>query len=256
MSLSGLGILNYENKTVNGENYLLNSILPLIIPMENPIFFDIGANVGNFRKSLFSSFPKAVIYAFEPHPKNFSTLNASLKSTNLKSYNLALGDHRGELTLYDWADSDGSTHASLHEAIILEHYNQDTVKYAVSVETLDDFCNINEVMDIDFIKIDTEGHELSVLEGAKKLIEKRRINFIYFEFNQTNIISKVFYRDFRILLKDYEFYRLLPHGALRLGDSTALTEIFAYQNIIAIPKEMKKPFKKALRKNKSIASIR
>ena len=55
-----------------------------------------------------------------------------------------------------------------------------------------------------------------------------------------NIVSRAFFRDFRIILKDYDLYRLLPSGVIRLGDSPVQTELFAYQNIIAIPKNTEK----------------
>ena len=88
---------------------------------------------------------------------------------------------------------------------------------------------------IDFLKVDTEGHELAVLQGASSLIEDGRIGCIHFEFNEMNIVSRVFFLDFRELLHNYKLYRLLPNGLLPLGDSPLETELFAYQNIVALP---------------------
>ena len=51
-----------------------------------------------------------------------------------------------------------------------------------------------------------------------------------------NIVSRVFFRDFRLVLNNYDFYRLLPGGVILLGDVPLSTELFAFQNIIAIPK--------------------
>jgi len=48
-----------------------------------------------------------------------------------------------------------------------------------------------------------------------------------------NVFSRVFMHDFFELMKGYRFYRLLPHGLLPLKRYIPLTEIFAYQNIVA-----------------------
>ena len=242
MSLRGLGILNYRNDNESGEKYFIRKILPAVIENESPVFFDVGANVGNYSASLLSHFPNAVIHAFEPHPRNYSYLKDNESSNRLKCYNVALGDSCGELTLYDRKDRDGSPHSSLHEAVISEIHKQDIVEFTVAVETLDNFIEKEKVTYIDFLKIDTEGNELAVLQGASKLLENGNIGCLHFEFNEMNIVSRVFFRDFRKILHNYDLYRLLPNSLLHLNDSPLFTELFAYQNIIALPKNMRKKF--------------
>lgn len=240
MSLRGLGILNFENNKVSGERFLVKKLLPALIKNEEPIFFDVGANVGSYSAWLLSAFPSATIHAFEPHPKNFLSLKASCSPGTINSHNTAVGDVQGELTLYDRADFDGSSHASLYEDVIYEIHKQNTAEFTVPVETLDGFCERQAITSIDLLKIDTEGNELSVLRGARTLLKNKSIRCIHFEFNEMNIVSRAFFRDFRIILKDYDLYRLLPSGVIRLGDSPVQTELFAYQNIIAIPKDTEK----------------
>jgi len=239
MSLRGLGVLNYENDKVSGEKYLISKILPQIIAKEDPVFFDVGANIGNYSVSLFDTFPNATIHAFEPHPKNFFSLKERAPSNKLKCYNIAVGESQGKLTLYDRADCDGSSHASLYEEVITEIHKKNSVEFTVPVETLNEFCLERKITEIDFMKVDTEGNEMSVLRGAKKLIESGSIKCIHFEFNEMNIVSRTFFRDFRNILQDFDLYRLLPNGVLLLSDSPVLTELFAYQNIIAIPNNIK-----------------
>ena len=235
MGLRGLGILNYENNRVNGEKYLTRKILPIILANEMPVFFDVGANVGRYSSSLLSIFPAATIYAFEPHPETFSILQTN-SCSKIQCYNMAIGHTSGKLTLYDRIDKNGSPHASLYKDVILEIHKQKTNEHIVSIETLDEFCVENNIRDIDFLKIDTEGSELSVIRGAAKLIKNRSIKCIHFEFNDMNIVSGVFFRDFRNMLKDFDLYRLLPNGVMLLNDCPILTELFAYQNIIAVSK--------------------
>src|SRR6185436_3522307 len=87
---------------------------------------------------------------------------------------------------------------------------------------------------VDFLKIDTEGNELKVLKGAQSLLQKNAIRAIQFEFNEMNVVSRVFLRDFYDILAGYTFYRLLPDGLLPLGRYSARNEIFAFQNIFAV----------------------
>jgi len=109
---------------------------------------------------------------------------------------------------------------------------------------LDDFTEKEKITYIDFLKIDTEGNELAVLLGASNLLEHKKIGCIHFEFNEMNIISRVFFRDFRKTLCNYDLYRLLPNGLLPICDSPVLNELFAYQNVIALPKNLSEsPFR-------------
>jgi FkbM family methyltransferase len=243
LSLRGLGILNYENDKVSGESHFIKNILSQVTIKNAPIFFDVGANTGNYTLSLVEKFPGAQIHAFEPHPGNFSILKKNISGSNINLYNFAVGEIKGELILYDRADHEnGSSHASLHESVISEIHKQNILKSSVSVETLDDFCERKGIAEIDFMKVDTEGNELAVLHGAKRLLENNKIKCIHFEFNEMNIVSRAFFRDFRKILQEYNLYRLLPQGLILLNDSPIATELFAYQNIIAISKKKKIKF--------------
>ena len=159
----------------------------------------------------------------------------------MKSHNLAIGDKYGKVKLYDRVDYSQSPHASLHKAVITEIHNKAALSYDIVVETLDNFSEKQKIDYVDFMKIDTEGNEMAVLNGASKLLDNGKIGCVQFEFNEMNVISRVFFRDFRKKLDKYNLYRLLPNGLLPLDDypftSPLLTELFAYQNIVALPKK-------------------
>ena len=53
----------------------------------------------------------------------------------------------------------------------------------VQVDKLDNFCNKKKITSIDILKIDTEGFELSVIQGAKKTLKKTKLLIIEFQLN-------------------------------------------------------------------------
>lgn len=106
----------------------------------------------------------------------------------------------------------------------------------VPVTTVDCFLQDRSIERIDLMKMDVEGFEFSVLQGAKESLAAGRIHMVQFEFNQMNVHSRTFFRDFKELLRDFAFYRILNNGVLlSLADQpTPLLEIFAQQNIVVI----------------------
>jgi FkbM family methyltransferase len=231
-SLRGLGILNYKTKYQSGELDWLKRYLSSI---EAPIVFDVGANIGDYSNDIIKLFPNALIYAFEPHPKNFVKLK-SLEKRSLYCLNKAVGNQQEQILLYDYEKNDGSAHASLYQEVIEEIHQGQSISYTVDVITLDGFCAEQRIKSIDLLKIDTEGNELKCLIGAKQLLEDGKIKAIQFEFNEMNIISRCTFKDFWELLSNFKLYRLLPGGELLeiRNYSPVFCEIYAYQNIIAL----------------------
>ncbi len=107
----------------------------------------------------------------------------------------------------------------------------------VPVITIDGFLTQNSLNHVNLLKIDTEGHELAVLKGAVCALRDGHIDVIHFEFNEMNVASRVFFRDFVELLEDYDLYRLVRDGLIPIREYVAIQcELFAYQNIIAVRK--------------------
>ena len=104
----------------------------------------------------------------------------------------------------------------------------------LELTTIDDFCRENGFERIHFLKIDVEGHELAVLHGAESMLRDGRIDFIQFEFGGTCIDSKVFFRDYWILLHErYRIYRILKNGIVEIKRYTEHEEIFCTMNFLA-----------------------
>jgi FkbM family methyltransferase len=205
--------------------------------LQNGVLLDVGANHGAYARLLRVLAPTARIIAFEPHPSTFVTLRALLADLpSVELVNLAVGDEMGQLTLYDFRFSDGSTQASLNEEAVAL-YSDDIVSHSVDCTTIDDYMAGSGLDRIDFLKIDTEGHDLSVLKGARAALRERRIRMIQFEFIPANIATGATMHAFFEVLEGYRISRLCLNGDLRSLEpyDVKRCEIYVTHNLIAIP---------------------
>lgn len=232
MSLHGIGILNSITPEASGERFFLDLFLKGI---PEGIIFDVGANQGSYARMIRSLSGRIQIFAFEPHPRTYQILVKEAEQYNFKSYNIGLSNKPGTLELFDHRNQDGSTHATLYKDVIERIHKDQVTEHKVKLTTIDHFMDEHQIPQVDLLKIDTEGNELNVLKGAQKMIGENRVNCIQFEFNEFNVISRVFMSDFIDLLPRYSLYRLLTNGFVQLNDYEPIyREIFGYQNIIAV----------------------
>ena len=232
LALRGMGILNYEDSKISGEEYFLKRFFK---KYQNPVIFDIGANIGNYSKKCVEINKYGLIYAFEPHPISYKSLFSLSRTLDFKAFNLGIGDKDEKITIYDYQDKQGSEHASFHKLAIK---SENLCEYETEVITLDNFIRNNNVQKIDLLKIDTEGNELNVLKGAQNSINSLIIGIIQFEFNEMNLVSKASFKDFLNILDNYYIFRLLPDGMVEIAYSSIECEIYAYQNIVAVRKDI------------------
>lgn len=232
-SLGGMGMLNYESDRASGEQWLLTRHLKGKL---NGVVLDVGANVGDYSAMVMRFHSQARIYAFEPHPNTFARLQDRFQSTSCTPIQAAVGDTSGSVTLYDY-NVNGSSHASLYPEVIERLHRASSVGHEVLMLTLDDFVRDSGIDRIQLLKIDVEGNELKVLQGLANYLAAGKVAIIHFEFNEMNVLSRVFFHDFWKLLSNYELYRLLPAGMVRIERySPVFCEVFAYQNIVAFLK--------------------
>jgi FkbM family methyltransferase len=227
----GLGLYNLSSERLSGERHFLEQV----VPRGAKVIFDVGANEGDYVASIGAVHPAAHVYAFEPHPRTFERLRQRHGAGRTKLFNLAVSDTSGTLELFDLADTAGSQLASL-SADALENLKRPVNAWSVRATTLDQFCEDNRIETIDLLKVDTEGFELAILRGARRLLEEKRISYIQFEFNEMNAATHSHMRDFKKLLKHHQLFRLLPHGMLPLTEESPFySELYGYQNVVAVP---------------------
>lgn len=240
LGLRGLGILNYQNFEISGEKFLIDFLKK---NYRLDTIFDIGANNGQYA-SLFEHDTNLKVYSFEPNPRSFRTLKERFdNSSSVKTFEFGFSDFEGPATIFDRSDEEGSQHASIFEKVITDIHNAGVVSTEISLTTIDKFLIEQQLNHISLLKIDTEGNELAVLRGARAAINEGKIDILHLEFNEMNVISKVFLKDFVELLPGYNFYRLLPNEFLPINyeiGGPLRYEIFAFQNIVAFRKDMDK----------------
>ena len=227
-------MMNYENGRASGEDWLLGRV---VRAFPQPTVLDVGGNVGAYATAIKRLDPAASVYCFEPHPATFDRMRLAAERWRFVPVNVGLSDDEGILELHDYGGRpDGTAHASLHKGVIEELHHAVSASQKVAVTTLDRFLDKGAISRVNLLKIDTEGHEYQVLAGAREALGRGEFDVIHFEFNEMNVLTRHFLRDFRSVLPDFTLHRLLPRGLLALpkDEPPMRQEVFAYQNIVAI----------------------
>lgn len=142
--------------------------------------FDIGANIGQSIAPFVAAFPYAKIWGFEPVSRHHARLCHRFSSNAaIRCERLAFGQTEGEIEIALTSDPSMS-HVTVHSndlpnTVIIQGSEK------VTMTTLDKYCQRNRIERIDFVKIDTEGHDLEVLRGATTLLSRGLISFIQCE---------------------------------------------------------------------------
>jgi FkbM family methyltransferase len=143
---------------------------------------DVGANIGYYTWMSANVVGRSGrVIAVEPGPYAFERLQTVVRENRLphiECRHTALSDHSGRATLYVPQRSEGNYNPSLSPYLP----DMDTVE--VTIERLDDLLDRLNVQQVDFMKVDVEGHELCVFGGAERAIRARRIRSILCEFNE------------------------------------------------------------------------
>jgi FkbM family methyltransferase len=239
---SKIGIGTGQAASESGEKVVFEVLTQVI---SGPLMiFDVGANQGQYTSEALTQLRdqnEYSIHCFEPSLKTFKILNEVHGGNNkINLNNFGLAEKKDNSTLY--MDAEGSGLASLTERK-LDHFGIDhgRLKEEVELRVLDEYCLENNVKKINLLKIDVEGHELSVLSGAKSLLEKNGIDLIQFEFGGCNIDTRSFFQDFHYFFRDYgyEIYRILPSAKLlKLPLYREMDEKFRTTNFLAVSKAL------------------
>lgn len=188
------------------------------------LIVDVGANIGTTAiPSSKAVGPNGKVFAFEAHPKTFHYLSKNIKLNQLENFSLfncALGEKNGFVNITN-LDADDQNKISK---------NQEEV--SIEMATLDSF--MRDIDKIDLLKIDVEGYELFVLQGAKETL--RKVQSIYIEISETHF--KKYGYSCREILKflskyNFQFFKFNAENALE-QITIDYQQSVKYENILAI----------------------
>jgi FkbM family methyltransferase len=162
-----------RNGTLRDELPVLMNLFAII--RDGDTFVDIGANTGLFTHSmarLTGLYPRFKIYSIEAHPNTYSRLS-SREGNRVTYMNLAMSDTAGELEFIDGAVSHVFTAIDKQNS-----YNIPGETITVHSRRLDD---LEFDSDSIVLKIDVEGQELRVLEGASGILTNGSVRAVYLD---------------------------------------------------------------------------
>jgi FkbM family methyltransferase len=182
---------NYDIKAWGTSNHVIGeNAYDLPTNLKDKIVVDVGANIGAF--SVMAAKRGAVVYAFEPYPKNYEMLLKNIKHNDVEKLvhplPFAIGKAgKAKLFLHptrsDWASLDSS----------LNELNKDDY-INVSVVTLKSVFESEKIDNCFFLKLDCEGAEKEIIEEIIAGLYKK-IQFISGEFHYSQSETKKELRD-------------------------------------------------------------
>jgi FkbM family methyltransferase len=148
------------------------------------VFFDVGANVGEVSIRALRELPGIKVIAFEPHPETFVKLSARTGVTRpqILAVNSAVSSTAGNVDMFVYDNH--MINSLVENAPYAALAGYPAKRITVPCTTLDAYCLEKKISRIDILKIDTEGHDLAVLEGAMDLLRAGAVKFVYVEFNE------------------------------------------------------------------------
>lgn len=219
---------------------VIDSVIPLIeqyAPSFCPkCIFDVGAFRGVVTDDLLHKYKQAQYHLFEPQQDWANHLVKKYSGiSNIRINDYALYESQGEI---EFNIGKFPPTSSIYERNAGKQYYNDghtmiDVK-KIMADTIDNYCHKRNITEIDLIKLDTQGSELSIFKGGLNMISRQKLHVIITEF------FAIPHYEHAPLLCDtwsylkshgYDLYRMIlgPHakdGQLRYGDAIFLSRHF------------------------------
>lgn len=170
------------------EPFIQKIIMSVLRPGD--IVIDVGANIGIHSLVMAQTVGKTgAVYSFEPHPIIFNKLVTNIGLNNMRwvhPIKAALSDSSGQAVLQGFGESSNQGTSTLCTS------DKTNNQFQIKTITLDEFVASTKIPSLSLIKIDVEGHELNVLQGAIKTLATFK-PLIIFENSKKNIPCELFW---------------------------------------------------------------
>lgn len=198
---------------------------------DNPLVFDVGSNKGDWMDVILNEFKEGCeLHSFEPNTilVNFQKIKYDY-NTNIIYNDLAVSNTSGkQVDFYYFEDFHNGLSSIINNPKWHEFNPQ---KKKVLTTTIDDYCSINSVEKIDFLKIDVEGVEALVFKGAKEMLAKDAIKIIQFEYSEHYKVANNKFKDIIDICVPlgYKFY-LFEEDNFAEVDTNNFVEDYRFEN--------------------------
>ncbi len=188
------------NFSTNGESFVIKSIIPSLD--SNSHVFDVGANHGQWSKEFRTYSPDPILHVFEISPINYEKLVKNLNAdAKTKIVNLGMSSSSGCIDFYHNKSNPSNSKFIKDESLSEE----DIVHMELNVTSIDEYCSINKINHVNFLKIDTEGMDYNVLLGASRMLSNNKIDFIQFEYGRSSVDTGHLLKNHFELLHSYGY---------------------------------------------------
>lgn len=201
------------------------------------VAFDVGANIGLWAREVLRCQPTSEIHCFEIAPQLRDALEVALRGfDNVQLNGIGLSDQPGPATLKYLRGAE--TMSSLYDQPLPARWGFQHEEVKVQVTTGDAYVAEHRINHIDFLKVDTEGHDLKVLQGFRNTLEAQLVTLIQFEHGFVHIPAKSLLFDFYQLLEPFRYLigRLHPTCVDFKRYDNCEDEEFRMGNYIAVHK--------------------
>lgn len=198
---------------INGENALIAKIAANFVSHDDKkfIFFDIGANVGDWTNFTVSRFKAYQGHLFELSQATHKNLKARFTNNpDVTVNNIAASDHDGFIEYKYYGENFGSNTTLMDSSYFIRPH--EILKAEAITGTT--YCKKHDIEHINFIKIDVEGADFSVLNGFKDYFDQKKIDVVQFEYGYTHADAGIVMRNFFNFFQSrgYLIGRLVPKG--------------------------------------------
>ncbi len=209
------------------------------------VVFDVGGNFGFMALQYAHKYQNAMVYSFEPTHYAISKFKKNLElnpelEKRIRLTNTYVSDKTSESSdikaFSSWKVDEINNKNKERHAI---HLGISKSSDGVGTTTLDHFYDSQNIDNVDFIKIDTDGHEPFILKGAKNLITKCR-PVIVFEVGKYVMVEKEI--DFTFYTKyfeavNYKLFNVKSEKEINDENWTKIIPDLGTIDVIAIPVE-------------------
>lgn len=222
------------------------------------VIFDVGSFKGRFTKKILKidQNKETKYFLFDPNPKSRLYLDEIMnKNPNIFFDCVGLSNQAEKKIFYlnSFFEASGSSFQTISKDDKLWNISRKLIttfnifdlnsknnfkSFKVKTNTIDQFCSTNQIDKIDLLKIDAEGHEEYILEGASKMLEKEKIKLIYIEILSTKqlfkqkkdkIINRLEKQNFKFI-KEYPIYSVSILSNLKASDFLLINNNYSCDN--------------------------